>query len=191
MLKRFGLTILLSLLGAVLGTLVAIAFIWDLLDSRWVRIEAAPEPVAALVHIERDQVWVESASGTLYKYTDAQNCRSDCWTAVNSIPDLVRYDNPDPVEVKDSTCSPALPIIGVEERIEQCHVEMWVSRNYVFALHKNGSLHFWQSDVYGEWIVVELLLGCCGGAFFVFILSMLFILLPEMLRLIRKGAKAG
>jgi len=186
MLKRFGLTTLLTILGGLLGLGLAIAFVWDWFDSSWQQIENAPEPVAKLIHIEQDQVWVESEAGILYKYNDPEHCQSDCWMAVKSIPDPVWHDDPNLMEIKDITCSPALPILGIEERIEQCRVEMWVSKNYVFVLGENGSISFWQSDVFGEWLVIELFLGLCAGATCLFIPSILFILFPEILRRILK-----
>lgn len=191
MLKRFGLVILLSAIGGILGLMASIAFIWDWFGASWQQIEAVPEPVASLISIERDQLWVESESGILYKYNDAENCRTDCWMTVKSLPDPVWYDNPNPAEIKDTTCSPTLPLFNVEERIEQCHVEMWVSRNYVFTLRQNGSIYFWQSDIFGEWLVVELFFGLCGGCFFIFLPSMLFILLPEIFRRIIKWVRVG
>ena len=191
--KRFALTFLITIIGGILGLSAAIAFIWDWFGAGWVQIEASPEPVAKLISIERDQLWVESESGTLFKYTDAENCISDCWMRVQSIPDPVRYDNPDPIEVKDTTCSPSLPLMRVAEKIEEGRVEMWVSRNYVFALRENGSLHFWQSDVFGEWIIVELFFGLCGGAICLSTPAMLFILLPEFIkwRSKRRDEKTG
>ncbi|MBT3336653.1 MAG: hypothetical protein HN855_06490 [Anaerolineae bacterium] len=189
MLKRFGLTLLLTIIGGILGISLAIAFVWGWLDAGWQQIEASPEPIARLISIERDQVWVESESGILYKYTDAENCQSDCWTVVNSIPDPVWYDNPDPIETKDTTCSPALLLFNVEERIEQCHIEMWVSRNYVFALRENGNLYFWQSDIYGEWLVIELFFGLCTGAICLSVPAFLFILLPGILKWFSKRQK--
>ena len=178
MLKRFGLAVLLSILGGILGLAAVIVFIWDWFGADWQQIEAAPEPVANLVLIERDQLWAESESGTLYKYTDAENCQSNCWTVVMSVPDPVWYDNPDPVKVKDRTCSPALPLFKVEERIEQCRIEKWVNKNYIFALRKSGRIYFWQSDVYGEWLVVELFLGLCAGTICLSVPAFFFTLLP-------------
>ena len=186
MLKRFGLTILLTVIGGMLGLALAIAFVWDWFGSSWQAVEASPEPVAALVHIERDQVWVESESGVLYKYTDAERCRSDCWTVVNTPPDPVWHDDPDLMDVKDSLCSPALPLSRIAERIEQCRVETWVNRNYVFALRTDGSLYFWQSEVYGEWLVVELMLGLGGGTACLCVPSVLFLLVPSSIRWLRK-----
>lgn len=94
--KRIALTFLLSILGGILGLSLTIAFIWNWFGASWQQIEAAPEPVARLISIERDQLWGESESGTLYKYTDAENCQADCWMTVKSIPDPVWHDNPDP-----------------------------------------------------------------------------------------------
>ena len=182
MLKRFGLIVFLTVFGGILGLALAVAFVWGWFSSHWVRIEAPPEPVIALVHIDRDQVWGESEAGVLYKFTDAEHCQSDCWTIVQSLPSPVWHDDPDLMEVKDTTCSPALPLARVEARIEQCRVETWVSRNYVFALRKDGNIYFWQSDIYGEWLVVELMLGLGGGAACLCIPSMLFLLLPVIFR---------
>ena len=183
MLKRFGLTFLLTTLGAIVGLALAIAFVWDWFTSDWVRLEASPEPIAELLHIEQDQVWVESESGQLYKYYDAENCTSDCWTLVNSPPTPVWHDDPDLMEIKNETCSPPKPSFATTEMsIAQCRVETWVSRNYVFTLREKGDLYFWQGDVFGEWLVVELMLGLGGGATCLCIPSALFILLPGLLR---------
>ena len=63
---------------------------------------------------------------------------------------------------------------------------MWANRNYVFALRENGSVYFWQGDVYGEWLVIELFLGICGGAFFLFVPALLFIFLPGLIKWLAK-----
>ena len=188
MLKRFGLTLLLTTLGAMIGLGLAIAFVWDWFTSDWVRLEASPEPIAELLHIERDQVWVASESGSLYKYNDAEHCASDCWTTVNSPPSPVWHDDPDLMEIKNETCSPPKPFWGADMQIEQCRVETWVNRNFVFAV-RNGALYFWQGDVFGEWLVVELMLGLGGGATCLCIPSALFVLLPGLLRKRKKAAE--
>ncbi len=179
MIKRFGLTLLLTILGGILGLSLAIAFIWDWFGASWQQIEAAPEPVASFVLIEREQVWVKSETGSFYQYSPSGNCQSDCWTVVELIPEIIPSDNPD---LKDTTCSPTLPLFGVKERIEQCHVEMWANRSYVFALRRDGSVYFWQSDVFGEWLVIELFLGLCMGTICLLVPSFLFILLPGMVK---------
>jgi len=189
MLKRFGLTFLLTTLGAILGLAFTIAFVWDWFTSDWVQLEASPEHIAEFLHIERDQVWVESASGILYKYNDAENCQSDCWTTVQTLPSPVWHDDPELMEVRDETCSPARPLLGADKRIEQCRVEMWANRNYVFAQRDNGDLLFWQGQVYGEWLVVELFMGLCSGAICFSAPALLFILAPEILRRLFKKEK--
>ena len=188
MLKRLGLTTLLTIIGGLLGLAFAIAFVWDWLTSDWVQLEASPEPIAELISMERDQVWVESESGVLYEYSSGEYCQSDCWTVVEQIPESPPSDNPDHFDVKNEVCSPSRPFIGAKERIEQCHVEMWANRNYVFALRENGSLYFWQGQVYGEWLVIELMLGLGGGATCLCIPSALFILLPGIIRSFSKRA---
>ena len=190
MLKQFGLTFLLAILGAILGLGLTIGYVWDWFSSDWVRLEASPEPIAELLHIERDQVWGESEAGVLYKYNDAKNCMSDCWTMVQTLPSPVWHDDPDLMEIRAETCTPARPLLGNAERIEQCRVETWVNRNYVFALRENGDLLFWQGDVFGEWIVVELFMGLCGGAICFSAPAFLFILVPELLRRIFKKKQA-
>ncbi len=102
--------------------------------------------------------------------------------AVESIPDPVWYDNPDPIEVKDTTCAPPLPLLGAEEKTAECRRGMWVDSNFIFALHKDGSIYFWKSDIYGEWVVVELFLGLCCGAMLLFVPALIFILLPGIFR---------
>ena len=189
-LKRFGLAFLLATIGAILGLTLFIAYVWDWLASDWVQLEASPEPIAELLYIERDQVWVESESGMLYKYNDAENCMSDCWSTVQSPPSPVWHDDPDLMEIRNETCTPARPLIGNAERIEQCRVETWVNRNYVFALRENGNLFFWQGDIYGEWIVIEIFMGLCGGTICFSVPAFLFISLPKLLRRIFKKKQA-
>ena len=182
MLKRFGLTALLSVLGGILGLALVVVFIWGWFTSSWVQLEASPEPIAELLQIEREQVWVEIESGILYEYNSAESCQSDCWRIVEHIPEAVYSDDLEHFDVKNTTCSPTLPLFGVEEQIEQCHVEMWANRNYVFALQRDGELYFWQSNVYGEWLVLELFFGLCAGAICLLVPAFLFILLPGMLK---------
>lgn len=71
LIKRFGLTILLSIIGE-LGLAFALAFVWNWATSAWVRLEASPEPIAELISIERDQAWVTSESGILSGYNSAE-----------------------------------------------------------------------------------------------------------------------
>ncbi len=189
MLKRFGLTVLLSVLGGVLGLALAIAFIWGWFTSAWERVEAPPEPISRLMLIEREQVWVESESGVFYQYNSAEGCQSDCWDAVEQIPEIIPSDDADHFDVKDTTCSPTLPLFGVEEKIEQCHVEMWANKSYVFALQKDGELYFWQSAVYGEWLVIELFFGLCSGAIFFSIPAFFFVLLPGVVKRFSERSK--
>jgi len=185
--KRFGLTLLLTMIGGILGLSLAIAFVWDWFTSDWVRIEDSPEPIAELMSIERDQVWVKSESGNLYEYSSAEYCQSDCWTIVEKIPEIIPSDDPDHFDVKNEVCSLSKPFFGAEERIEQCHVEMWANRNYVFALRKNGSLYFWQGQVFGEWLVIELFFGLCMGVICLLVPAFLFILVPGIVKIFRKA----
>ena len=189
MLKRFGLTLLLAIIGGILGISLAIAFIWGWFDSSWEQIEVPPEPIAELILIERDQVWAESESGILYAYNPDESCQSDCWAVAEHIPESIPSDALDHFDVKNTTCSPTLPLFSVEERIEQCHVEMWANKSYVFALQGDGDIYFWQSDVYGEWLVIELFLGLCAGTICFSVPALLFVLLPGILKWFSKKTK--
>ena len=50
---------------------------------------------------------------------------------------------------------------------------MWVDSTYVYALRNNGEIFAWQSDIYGEWIILELIQCTCGGSLIISLLALL------------------
>ena len=190
--KRLALTILITIIGSVLGFQLTRVSIYGWFSSKWQAIENTPERVSSLVALERDSLWVQGESGVFHQHEGSSSCVSDCWLEVQEIPELPSIEFYEST-VKDEACVPAPLLLGVSSKISECRREMWVDRSYIFALRKDGSIYFWQSDVYGEWVVVELFFGLCGGAIILFVPSLIFILLPGFIKWLskRKHKKTG
>jgi hypothetical protein len=173
--KWITLLLLAPVLGAILGYLLVNALNDGWFKSKWQMVEKPPGDAHRLVALSKDSVWVQSDSGTLYYNENSSACKANCWIEVKELPTLPILESPE-TRVTGEACAPAPPLIRVAARISECRSEMWVDRNFIFALRSDGTLYLWQADIYGEWTVVIMLLGICGGAAFLFLPTLILVL---------------
>jgi hypothetical protein len=54
---------------------------------------------------------------------------------------------------------------------------MWVDHSFTFALRGDGSIYFWEAELFKEWTFVLFIIGLCGGAVVFFIPTLIVVLI--------------
>lgn len=177
--KRVAALIIAPIIGAVLGYVLVYALNNGWFSSKWQMIAKPPGEVLHLVALNRDSLWVESATGAIYYNENSTTCKSNCWQEVAEVPTLPIVE-PEETAVAGKACAPSLPIGRVSDRISECRSTLWVDYDFTFALRKDGSIYLWQAVLYKEWTVVLLIMGVCVGAFALFLLALLTVLILRL-----------
>jgi hypothetical protein len=165
-----------TIIGAILGFLLTDAINNGWFSSQWKMIEKPPSKVDRLAAVSNDNLWVQTNRGTLYLNTNASSCKAECWQQVTEIPTLPIIE-PYEASVTNTPCAPAPPLIGVKATISECRKEMWIDRNYIFALRSDGAIYLWQADLYREWSAVLIIMGVSTGAIALFTLTLIIVIL--------------
>ena len=187
--KRIAALIIAPIIGAVLGYLLVYALDNGWFKSKWQMIEKPSGEGLHLLALSKDSLWVQSDTGAIYYNENSSTCKSDCWREVAEIPALPVV-GPNETAVTNQACAPALPLLGVAERLSECRRTMWVDFSSTFALRSDGSIYLWQAEIYNEWAFVLLVIGVCGGAIALFIPTLVVVLLLWFLDWRSKRAKA-
>ncbi len=187
MIKRFITLIIGTVVGAVLGFLIADAMHFGWFSYKWQMIEKPPGNVQLLAALSSDSLWVQDDSGTYYYNEASLTCKSNCWLEVPKIPSLPIVE-PYEDKVTNKNCAPSPPLFRVVSRISECRKQMWVDRNFIFALRDDGSIYLWQANIYGEWAAVLLFIGICFGAITLFILTLIVIIINWLTHRANKGS---
>ncbi len=172
MIKKLRILTLSAILGGVLGYLIAWAHIIGWFSTSWQLIPPPPEKPVELVQSNGSQLWIASESGAYFFNSSTLYCDSDCWLEIESVPNQIEPEFVY-IEISKEACASPLPLLSVKSRLEECHKEMWVDSTYVYALRNNGEIFAWQSDIYGEWIILELIQCTCGGSLIISLLALL------------------
>jgi hypothetical protein len=164
------------LIGAAAGFLFAWVNMAGWLHVRWQALPPPPEEPIRLLASNGAQLWVESHKGNIFFNSLTSNCTSDCWEKVEDIPSPMQRDEAI-VTIMNDACARPLPVIGAEDRLEECHSYMWRDQTYAYVLKANGKVLYWHSTVYGEYIAINFAGSICGGSLIVFLLSLLGIMI--------------
>jgi hypothetical protein len=188
-LKRLGCLALALLIGGLLGFSLAYVIENGWLES-WEPVAATPEPVARLRQVDRDEVWVEGASGALYHNAAAHECTANCWAPVEALPPPPAPDGDELREVLTATCVRPPPLFGAVERLAECQRETWLDYNTVVARRGNGELVMWQFVSGGEYGFLLFPLGVIFGAATFFVVALLVVIVDAVVRWARRRRAA-
>jgi hypothetical protein len=178
--KRIAVVIIAPIIGAVLGFLLVNALSNGWFNSRWQMIARPSVEVLDLVALNKDSLWVQSSTGSIYYNENSSTCKSDCWREVPEIPDLPDPDS-DEFTLTSEACAPSPPLFRVTDKISECWRTMWVDQNFTFALREDGSIYLWQAELYKEWTFVLLFTGICFGAIVLFVPALVYVLVSVFL----------
>jgi hypothetical protein len=179
-LKRLGCLALALLVGSGLGFSLAYVIENGWTES-WQPVAGAPEPVARIRQISREQVWVEGESGALYHNADTVECADGCWTSVTEMPAPPAEDD-EVRTVLATTCVRPPPLFGTVERAAECQREQWVDYNAVYARRGNGALMTWQFVSGGEYGFLLFPLGVIFGGGTLFGLALIVVVVDAVMR---------
>jgi hypothetical protein len=166
--KRIAALSLALVLGAVLGYFFADASNNGWFSARWRAIENPPEVVHQMVALNRDSLWIQGDSGTLFLNEASSSCKAGCWQGVSEVPSLPIVESHE-VAVTAKTCAVSPPLSRVIDSLSECRRGMWIVRNYTFALRDDGTILLWQVDLSREWASALMFIGVCIGALALFI----------------------
>lgn len=163
------------IVGAIAGYLLAGAISNGWFSSEWRMIKRPPGNVQRMVAVSEGSLWVQSDTGTFYYNENPYSCQTECWQEVSEIPTLPII-KPYEVSVDNFPCAPPPPLSRVTARISECRKEMWVDRNFVFALRGDGTIYLWQVNLAKEWTAFVFIMGICTGALALFIPTLIVLL---------------
>jgi hypothetical protein len=187
-LKRIGIVTVATVAGGLLGFGLAFLFengwFWG-----WQRVAPTPEPVASLRLINRSEVWVGAASGTLYYNGAADTCEANCWASVAAVPAEPARDD-EVLDVFPRPCVRPPPLLAVVERLAECQREQWVDFNTVYARRRNGDLFVWRFTSGGEYGFLMYPLLSLFGAAVLFVVALMAVLVDALVRWLRRRRAA-
>ena len=127
----------------------------------WQSLEKPPERVVKIIAIDRESVWVKTASGEIYYNEKSDECQKDCWVVTTETPTETPTEtfiqDGIPRKLLNTTCSPAPPLIGVVDSMAECFRGEWADSDSIYVLRFDGSLAAWHFGSNGEFYPVKVL----------------------------------
>lgn len=153
MVKRIGLLVLFSIVGAIIMYLYYSAELSGFFE-KWESLGKPPDRVTKLIGLR----YVQTESGEVYQYTSQPNCRDNCWLKVDTTPDL-HTEFQLPIDGCINFNSPSVK--NYVDSIAIC--EWWGNGKSltVDALDKSGEIYSWRHR-YMEAYLYDLILPCVG-----------------------------
>lgn len=179
-LKRIGLLILSSVIGAFVFFIFALASV----NGMFVQWENLGKPPETPVEIIRPG-YVKTDNGNIYQYIFYdQDCNSGCWKKIEAIPDNTEdYEKP-------STCGNLPSLDNYVDSKADCQFWGVGTSLTIYAIGKDDSVYYWEHSI-GEGDSMMLIFypfwGAVGG-FFVGVIGILIGLYSDLLEWLRQRA---
>lgn len=178
MAKRIIILFLATIGGGALGlALVYLVLIgWFV---AWRPVDRPPEVASRILALSWSSVWVQTSTGVIYYNASSYECQRECWTVVAEVSS--EHAQPEGInQLLPTTCMQPPPFFGAIDQKGDCWRGVWQNYNTVYALRRDGSLWVWSFASGGEWGLIALVFGACGGAAILFVLTLAVILISRV-----------